>query len=211
MAAVPEDAQLADNVVERTALQRSLRVFVLVLAVLLLVLLATGLWLTLRYQPSGSFEAAHPESWIRIVHRWASFIFCGVAVVTFGVSIAVSYERRLRGGLPAWLPGLVLALGAGAASLSGYLLPWDSLALKAVRVNVSYRGYGWLFGESDVKFILIGALEESKSSMRSSFVFHTFAIPLALLIVGMVLIAVTRRARLLPPEPYAEPTAASPS
>jgi quinol-cytochrome oxidoreductase complex cytochrome b subunit len=204
-------AERAEAVVERTALQRAQRIFLLVLAALLLVLVATGTWLTVRYQPSGSFEAAHPESWVRVAHRVTSIAFLGAAVLTFGVSIAVSYERRLRRGVPAWVPGFVLLLGAATAGISGYLLPWDQLALTAVKVDVSYRGFGWLFGESDVKFVLIGAVEVSKSSMRTSFVFHTILMPVALVVLGVVLFRVTRRKRLLPPEPYVEPTAASPS
>src|SRR5947207_1531315 len=74
----------------RTAVQRTLRVLLVVLAVLLLVLLATGLWIAFRYQPSGSFQGARPQSLVRQTHRTASTLFVFTALATFGMSIAVS-------------------------------------------------------------------------------------------------------------------------
>ncbi|MBV8981600.1 MAG: hypothetical protein JO086_11925 [Acidimicrobiia bacterium] len=46
----------------RTAIQRTHRVLILVLAGLFLVLAVTGVWLALRYQPSGTFGGARHES-----------------------------------------------------------------------------------------------------------------------------------------------------
>jgi quinol-cytochrome oxidoreductase complex cytochrome b subunit len=205
----------ADVLVERTALQRAQRVAVLVLAFLFLVLLASGLWLVFGYQPSGSFAGARAESWVRVTHRVASFVFGFAALITFGISIAVSYERRLRAGVPAWVVGFVLLLGAGTAAISGYLLPWDALALPPVRANSEIRGYGFLFGHPDVKFVLIGSIEVAVSTLRRWFLFHAAVFPLALLVVGGVLWAVTRRTRLRPPEsappPEPEPDVETPA
>jgi len=198
---------MAEVEVERTALQRAQRVAVLVLAFLFVVLLASGLWLTFRYQPSGTFKAAHPESWVRVTHRMASIILVIAALLTFGISIAVSYERRLRAGVPAWVVGLVLLLGAVTASISGYLLPWDQLALTAVKANVSIRGFGFLFGDSDVRFALIGSVEVALSTLRQWFLFHAALFPVALLVLGGVLWSVTRRRRLHPQEPEPAPDA----
>jgi len=208
-------AAVEDPVIGRTALQRVQRVAVVVLAFLFLVLLASGLWLIFRYQPSGSFEAARPESWLRVTHRVASIIFVGAALLTFGISIAVSYERRLGPGVPAWVVGFVLLLGAGTAAISGYLLPWDQLALAAVRKNAEIRGFGFLFGHPDVKFVLIGSIEVGVSTVRRWFFFHSAVFPVALVVLGALLWGVTRRRRLRPlapsPEPAAEPSEAPPA
>jgi quinol-cytochrome oxidoreductase complex cytochrome b subunit len=189
------------DVVERTALQRAQRVAVLVLAVVFVVLLGSGLWLVFRYQPSGSFKGARPESLLRVTHRVTSIVFVFAALATFGISIGVSYERRLRGGLPAWVVGFVLLLGAVTVAISGYLLPWDQLALAAVRANSEIRGFRFVFGHPDVKFVLIGSVEVSVSTMRQWFFAHAAVFPFALLVVGAVLWAVTRRSRLRPLEP----------
>ena len=181
----------------RTAVQRTHRVFLVVLGVLFLVLLGTGIWLAVRYQPSGSFQGARPESWVRETHRTASRLFVFAALATFGFSIAVSVERALKRGFPAWLLGLLTMIGALAASLSGYLLPWDQLALAPVRPG-EFRGYGFLFGHAEVKFVLIGSTEVAKGTVRAWFLVHTVAVPIALLALGVVGWRITRRRRLAP-------------
>jgi len=181
----------------RTALQRTQRVLLVVLGLLFLVLLGTGVWLAFRYQPSGSFSAAHAQSWLRRAHRSASRIFVFTALATFGFSIAVSVERALKRGAPAWVVGLLLMVGALAASFTGYLLPWDELALAPVRV-AAYRGFGFLFGHAEVRFVLLGSSEVTKKTVQRWFLVHTIVIPAALVGIGMLAVRVTRRDRLLP-------------
>ena len=180
----------------RTAVQRTHRILLAVLGVLFLVLLATGLWVAFRYQPSGTFEAAKPQSWIRATHRTASRLFIFTALAVFGMSIAISVERALKRGTPAWVVGLVTMVGALAASLSGYLLPWDQLALAPVRTS-EYRGYAFLFGHPEVKFVLIGSVEVGKATVQRWFFVHTAAIPVALVALGVLGWRLTRRSRLV--------------
>jgi quinol-cytochrome oxidoreductase complex cytochrome b subunit len=181
----------------RTAIQRTHRVLLVVLGVLFLVLLGTGIWLSFRYQPSGAFAGAHHESGLRVAHRVTSSVFLIVALATFGLSIAVSYERMLKRGTPAWVLGLLLVAGALAAGLSGYLLPWDQLALAPVRPG-QYRGFSFLFGHSEVHFVLIGATEVGKATVRTWFFVHTIVVPVALVGLGVVGWRLTRRKRLAP-------------
>ena len=183
----------------RTALQRTHRVLFLLLGVLFLVLLGTGIWLAFRYQPSGSFTGARPEGGVRVAHRVASRLFVFAALATFGFSIAVSVERGLKRGTPAWVVGLVIMLGALAASFTGYLLPWDQLALASLR-PADYRGFSFLFGHPEVKFVLLGAVEVGKETVQRWFFVHTVAIPVALLALGVLGIRLTRRTRVAPLE-----------
>jgi quinol-cytochrome oxidoreductase complex cytochrome b subunit len=183
----------------RTAVQRTHRVLLVVVAVLFLLLVGTGVWLAFRYQPSGGFRGARPQSWVRQTHQMASRLFIFAALATFGLSIAVSVERALRRGMPAWVVGLVTMLGALAASFTGSLLPWDQLALAPVRPG-EYRGYAFLFSHPEVKFVLIGAVEVGKATVRNWFFLHTVAIPSALVAIGVVALRLTRRKRLLPLE-----------
>jgi quinol-cytochrome oxidoreductase complex cytochrome b subunit len=203
-----------DDLVERTglqstsALQRAQRVLLGVLAFLVLVLLVSGLWLTFRYRPGE-------DTWQRAAHRITAMVFVVGALLTFGVSIAVSYERRLRAGLPAWVAGFVLFLGAGTAAISGYLLPWDDLGLLTVNKRLLTReGYGWLFNGEDVRYVLVGSQEVAASALRQWYLAHAIVFPVALVALGAVLWRVTRRGRLFPLEPEpardSEPSAAPP-
>jgi quinol-cytochrome oxidoreductase complex cytochrome b subunit len=88
-------------------------------------------------------------------------------------------------------------LGALAASFSGYLLPWDQLALAPVRPG-EYRGYAFLFSHPEVKFVLIGSVEVGKATVRNWFFVHTVAIPVALVAVGVAALRLTRRGRVVP-------------
>src|SRR5436190_1428512 len=75
------------------------------LAALFVLLLTTGLWLAFRYQPSGSFVDARPQSWLRVTHRVTSTLFLLTALAAFGLSIAVTVEGALKRATPAWILG----------------------------------------------------------------------------------------------------------
>ncbi|MBV8305061.1 MAG: cytochrome b N-terminal domain-containing protein [Acidimicrobiia bacterium] len=186
-----------DGEPRRTAIQRTHRVLLVLLGVLFVLLVGTGVWLALRYQPTAGFRTARPESWIRSTHRTASRLFVFAALATFGFSIAMSIERALKRGMPAWVVGLLVMLGALAASLSGHLLPWDQLALAPVRAS-EYRGYAFLFGHPEVRFVLVTSVEVGKATVQRWFFAHTVVLPLALLGVGVVAWRLTRRGRLAP-------------
>ena len=183
----------------RTAVQRTHRAFVVGLGVLLVVLLTTGILLAFRYQPSGSFQGARPQGWIRLTHKVASRLFLFAALATFGLSIAMSVERALKKGTPAWVVGLVILLGALVASFTGYLLPWDQLALAPVPRG-EYRGFNFLFGHPEVKFVLIGSAEVGKETVKRWFFVHTVAVPLGLVALGIAGLRLTRHDRLAPEE-----------
>ena len=181
----------------RTAIQRTHRVLLVLLGLLLLALIGTGVWLSFGYQPSGHFVGARPQSWLRVTHRTASTLFVFTALATFGLSIAMSFERALKRGIPSWVVGLLLMVGALAALLTGHLLPWDQLALAPV-ARGEFRGFGFLFASSNVHFALVGTTEVTRAALRTSFLVHAVAIPIALVAVGVVALRLTRRKRLLP-------------
>ena len=181
----------------RTAIQTTHRVLLVVLGVLFLFLLGTGIWLSIQYQPSGSFVGSHAQSWVRIAHRVTSKVFIVTALAWFGLAIAASIEGALKRGLPSWVVGLAGVLGAVVASFTGFLIPWDQLALAPIRPG-QYRGYAFLFGHSEVHFVLIGANEVVKATVRNWFFLHTVVVPLALIGLGVLGWRVTRRSRLRP-------------
>ena len=87
------------------------------------------------------------------------------------------------------------ALGAGIAvttllaSFTGYLLPWDQLALRAVRVGTNLRGYTALF-DPVVRFVLIGGVEVSPGTVLTWLFVH--ALVLGPLLIGLLVLTYRR-------------------
>ena len=54
-----------------------------------------------------------------------------------------------------WVIGVILLLLTLLLSFTGYLLPWDQLALWAVTVGTNMMGYTPVFGDQ-VRFVLLG-------------------------------------------------------
>ena len=65
-----------------------------------------------------------------------------------------------------WVIGVILITLTLLLSFTGYLLPWDQLALWAVTVGTNMIGYTPVFG-SQVRFVLLGgALYEYLHSLQ---------------------------------------------
>ena len=71
------------------------------------------------------------------------------------------------------------------AVLTGYLLPWDQLALWAVTVGENLRGYLPLFGDR-VRFVLLGGAEVSPQTLLWWLLAHGL---LAVLSTGLIIAA----------------------
>jgi quinol-cytochrome oxidoreductase complex cytochrome b subunit len=141
---------------------------VLLLTVLSLevaVLVVTGIALFFLYRPSTSqawsfvdvtdtgLRVAHG---LRLVHLLASVLAVFTAIAT-GIVVVITSRvavRRWAGSAT----GVGIAVTALVASYTGFLLPWDQLALWAVTVDSNMRGYRPLFGPT-VRFVLLGGVE----------------------------------------------------
>jgi len=116
-------------------------------------------------------------------------VLAAPSALVAGVLVVVDTRVRRTG----WRQGR-LALGAGpalvmvtlAALFTGYLLPWDQLALWAVTVGTNMDGYGFLF-ESSVKFALVGGTEVTTSTLLRWFLVHT--VVLSVLLAAALLVA----------------------
>ncbi len=168
------------------------------------VLAATGLWLIFFYRPSV------PQGWpgivtindtggaagvVRGIHRWVARLALptsAVAGALWAVDIWRRRDRSRRLGLSlAAAPALVVLVFA--ASFTGYLLPWDQLALWAVTVGTNMRGYPPIF-KSSVKFVLVGGTEVSMATIQAWFLVHTIAISV-LLAAALTVVWWPRRTR----------------
>jgi quinol-cytochrome oxidoreductase complex cytochrome b subunit len=172
-------------------LARARSILLGILSVAVAVLVVTGIALFFLYRPTTrqawlteSYEwDVRLSSGLRLIHRLAAWLAVPTAIAT-GVVVAMgrspSASRWTGPALGAGIP-----LTAIAASFTGFLLPWDQLALWAVTVGSNVRGYRVLF-DPVVRFVLIGGVEVSPQTLIRWFLLHMVFLGLALMaLVGL--------------------------
>ncbi len=159
-------------------------------------LAASGLWLAFFYQPSAgaawNIPILHGTTGavgiVRGVHRWVAFAAFPTSVAAAVLVVVDSRTRRAgwRPGRTSVAAGPALVLLVLAATFTGYLLPWDQLALGAVTVGTNMRGYGPVF-RSSVVFVLVGGTEVATTTVRNWLLVHT--VLLSVLLAGALFVA----------------------
>jgi ubiquinol-cytochrome c reductase cytochrome b subunit len=159
----------------------SLALFVLVLQI------ATGIFLTMNYKPDAAQAFASVEYimrevpwgwWIRYMHSTgASFFFICVYLHMFRGLLYGSY-RRPRELL--WIFGMLIFLCLMAEAFFGYLLPWGQMSYWGAQVIVNLFGAIPLIG-ADLAIWIRGDYVVSDATLNRFFAFHVIAVPLALL------------------------------
>lgn len=158
------------------------------------VLVLTGMALFFLYRPSldeawgDVFVGGYPwdvrvAHGLRAVHELTSMLAIPTALAT-GVVLALG-GRGSRGRWRGTAVGAGMAVTTLAVSFTGYLLPWDQLALRAVTVGTNLRGYSPLF-DPDVRFVLVGGVELSPGTVLWWLFVHAVVLTPALL--GLVLL-----------------------
>ncbi len=139
--------------------------------------------------PTGRSGGIRLADGIRLIHRLA-------AVLAFPTALAASILLALRGrpGVRRWT-GAVLGVGivltTVAVSITGYLLPWDQLALWAVEVGTNIKGYRWLSNDT-VRFVLLDGSEVSRGTVFWWLVVHALVLTPVL---GALVVLAGRRVR----------------
>ena len=117
-----------------------------------IVLTITGIWLMFYFRPT---EMAYVDiqslqtsiafgSLVRNMHRWAAHI---MVLVVFLHMSRVFYHGAYKAPREFnWVIGVILLLLTLLLSFTGYLLPWDQLAIWAVTVGGNMAGYTPVFG-----------------------------------------------------------------
>jgi cytochrome b6 len=132
---------------------------------LLFVQLATGILLLLYYRPSAAeaFESVQfivsqvEFGWlIRNLHAWSANLLIAAAFAhLFSVWLLKSYRKPRE---LTWVTGALLLFLMLAFGFSGYLLPWNTLALFATRVGTGMAGSVPLVGDFLMRFLRGGDL-----------------------------------------------------
>ena len=160
-------------------------------------LAVTGILLVLFYRPSASqawgvHQAHTPVTFagvVRIAHRLASYLFGLTALALLTVTICLAVARSLRTrphGLTVVAAVGAFVVGLGA-SFTGYLLPWDQLALRAVTVGTNMMGFRPVLSGAPVQFVLVGGSAVSLPTFRHWFYVHTMALPLLAVALGVAI------------------------
>lgn len=140
------------------------------------VLALTGIALYFIYRPAGT--AAWNESRVdhgsraisglmRSAHWYTAHLALATALVASVVTAMGGVGRRWT----ARVLGVVLVLAAGAAWYTGFLLPWNQLALWATTGGNNISGYAAIF-QSKTRFVLIGGHEVLPSAVIRWLLFH---------------------------------------
>ena len=150
---------------------------------LFLALTVTGLYLMFFYVPSiadayrdiQSIESAVAfGSFTRNMHRWAAHL---MVLTVFLHMIRVFYHGAYKPPREFnWVVGVVLLFCTLWLSFTGYLLPWDQLALWAVTVGTNMMGYTPVFGDQ-VRFALLGGVEIGTDTLLRWYVLHVLMLP----------------------------------
>ena len=157
---------------------------------LFILLTITGIFLMFFYRPAAGpgNELAYIDmqnlrdtvafgDLVRNLHRWAAHamvltVFLHMARVFYHGAYKPPREFN-------WVVGIILLVLTLLLSFTGYLLPWDQLALWAVQVGTNMAGFTPVFGEQ-VKFVLIGGVEVGPDTLLRWYVLHVLAFPFIL-------------------------------
>ena len=80
-----------------------------------------------------------------------------------------------------WIVGVILLLLTLLLSFTGYLLPWDQLALWAVTVGSNMAAYSPVIGDQ-VTFTLIGGVQITPDTLLRWYVLHVLFLPFVIVI-----------------------------
>jgi quinol-cytochrome oxidoreductase complex cytochrome b subunit len=116
---------------------------------------------------------------LRNMHRWAAHLMViAVWLHMFRVFLTGSYKKPREFN---WNVGVILLVLTLLLSFTGYLLPWDQLALWAVTVGTNMMGYTPVFG-SQVRFVLLGGVEIGSETLLRWYVLHVLMLPFVIVI-----------------------------
>ena len=155
---------------------------------LFILLTITGIFLMFYYTPTA--EVAYSDmqalstsvafgSLVRNMHRWGAHL---MVLSVFLHMSRVFYHGAYKPPREFnWVVGVVLLFLTLFLSFSGYLLPWDQLALWAVTVGSNMAGFSPVIGDQ-IKFALLAGVEVTGATLLRFYVLHVLAFPFILVV-----------------------------
>jgi quinol-cytochrome oxidoreductase complex cytochrome b subunit len=155
---------------------------------LFILLTLTGIFLMFYYRPSvpAAYNdiAALQDSvavgqFVRNLHRWTAH---GMVLTVFLHMARVFYHGAYKPPREFnWVVGVVLLFLTLMLSFTGYLLPWDQLALWAVTVGSNMAAYTPVFGDQ-VSYALTGGVQISADTLLRFYVLHVLFLPFIIVV-----------------------------
>ena len=151
---------------------------------LFLGLTVTGVLLMFYYVPS--VERAYSDiaaletnvrygSLMRNMHRWMAH---GMVLTVLMHMMRVLYTGAYKPPREFnWVVGVILLILPLLLSFTGYLLPWDQLALWAITVGTNMVGSAPVLGDS-VVFVMRGGFEVGPNALIRFYTLHVIGLPL---------------------------------
>src|SRR5712671_2244808 len=163
-----------------------------------LVTVVTGVYLMFYYRPTAEYAYADMKylefdmpfgMLMRNMHRWSAHaMVIAVWLHMFRVFLTGSYKPPREFN---WVVGVILLVLTLLLSFTGYLLPWDQLAIWAVTVGSNMAratpllGHDGPFGHqlgmtpfNDVRFGLLGGSIVDSNALLRAYIWHCVAIPI---------------------------------
>jgi quinol-cytochrome oxidoreductase complex cytochrome b subunit len=146
---------------------------------LFILLTITGIFLMFYYTPSAERAYVDIQALVRNLHRWGAHL---MVLSVFLHMSRVFYHGAYKPPREFnWVIGVLLLFLTLFLSFSGYLLPWDQLALWAVTVGTNMAGFIPVIG-AQAKFALLAGVEVSAATLLRFYVLHVLAFPFILVI-----------------------------
>ncbi|MDQ4148439.1 MAG: cytochrome b N-terminal domain-containing protein [Actinomycetota bacterium] len=155
---------------------------------LFIFLTITGIFLMFFYRPSTEvvyqdMVSLHTSvafgQLVRNLHRWGAHlmvitVFLHMARVFYTGSYKPPREFN-------WIIGVTLLLVTLLLAFTGYLLPWDQLAIWAVTVGTQMAYESPVIGK-EVSFVLLGGVQIGASTLIRWYTLHVLALPFVIVI-----------------------------
>jgi len=158
------------------------------LALLVLVIqIASGIFLTMNYKPDALFAFASVEyimrdvqwGWLlRYIHSTGASMFFVVVYLHMFRGLMYGSYRNPRELL--WIIGMVIYLSLMAEAFMGYLLPWGQMSFWGAQVIVNLFSSVPFIGP-DLALLIRGDFVISDVTLNRFFALHVIALPLVLL------------------------------
>ena len=155
---------------------------------LFILLTITGIFLMFFYRPMADLGGAQAYTdmqnirtfvffgdFVRNLHRWGAHLM----VITVTLHMArVFYTGAYKPPREFnWVVGVVLLVLTLLLSFTGYLLPWDQLALWAITVGTNMVGSAPILGEPN-RFVLVGGFQVGQAALIRFYTLHVIGLPL---------------------------------
>lgn len=161
---------------------------------LFLILTVTGILLMFYYRPT--IEHAYHDMkdlefavsygiFLRNLHRWAAHAMV-ICVILHMLRVFLTSAYKIPRAFN-WVVGVILLVLTLLLSFTGYLLPWDQLAIWAITVGtnmasaVPFLGAEGPFSvvtpHNDMRFFLLGGTSVGENALLRFYVLHCVALP----------------------------------